>query len=186
MLTRKILWPGMNRNRPEPERIVHTHWASTGAVGREGLVHYDHSSAGILPEYFRLSGFQSLLLLIHFHCGPKTFSNCTEEWHRNRNLRNELVPTMILRTSLSILKLNIKKRSVTSTLFANEGQLNVAVQVKPTNNVFPTLDLNTILSFTSLRCFERVVMSIVWLSDIPVKVRGSFAELTLANIIPDV
>ena len=92
---------------------------------------------------------------------------------------------MISRTSLSILKLN-KKRSVTSTLFANEGQLNVTVQVKPTNNVFPTLDLNTILSFTSLRCFERVVMSIVWLSDIPVKVRGSFAELTLANIIPDV
>ena len=92
---------------------------------------------------------------------------------------------MISRTSLSILKLN-EKRSVTSTLFANEGQLNVAVQVKPTNNVFPTLDLNTILSSTSLRCFERVVMSIVWLSDIPVKVRGSFAELTLANIIPDV
>ena len=29
-------------------------------------------------------------------------------------------------------------------------------------------------------------MTIVWLSDIPVKVRGSLAELTLANIIPDV
>ena len=40
------------------------------------------SQSSLLNIYFRFSGFQSLLLLIHFRCFPNTCSHCTKVWHR--------------------------------------------------------------------------------------------------------
>ena len=51
-------------------------------MGREGLQSF-HT-----PEYLiqiRLSGFQSLLLLIYFCFGQNTFSRCTKVWHTQPN-----------------------------------------------------------------------------------------------------
>ena len=40
------------------------------------------SQSSLLNIYFRLSGFQPSLLLIHFRYGPNTCSHCTKVWHR--------------------------------------------------------------------------------------------------------
>ena len=45
-------------------------------------VWWTKSQSSPLNIYFRFSGFQSLLLLIHFRYGPNTCSHCTKVWHR--------------------------------------------------------------------------------------------------------
>ena len=43
-----------------------------------------HSVPILTPNiYFCFSGFQSSLLLIHFHYSSNTCSHCRKEWHRN-------------------------------------------------------------------------------------------------------
>ena len=56
----------------------------TGVVGREGLGSLSLSS--LINIYFRLSGFQSSFLLIHFCYRPKTCSHYTKKNNNNNNL----------------------------------------------------------------------------------------------------
>ena len=60
---------------------------SAGAVGREGLVNKSQSS--LLNFYFRLSGFQSSLLLIHYNRLLSEYClHCTKVWHRTYPICN--------------------------------------------------------------------------------------------------
>ena len=73
---------------PQPWNKSFTHFEyRAGAVGREGLVNKSQSS--LLNFYFRLSGFQSSLLLIHYN--PLVFEyclHCTKVWLRTYPICN--------------------------------------------------------------------------------------------------
>ena len=45
-------------------------------------VWWTKSQSSLLNIYFRFSGFQPLLLSIHFRYGPSTCSHCAKVWHR--------------------------------------------------------------------------------------------------------
>ena len=65
---------------PQPWNKSFTHFEHrAGAVGREGLVNKSQSS--LLNFYFRLSGFQSSLLLIHYNPLVSEYClHCTRVW----------------------------------------------------------------------------------------------------------
>jgi len=66
--TWKIIWYSLNTNGPGRHKSFTHIKHRAGEVGREGLVNLNPSPHSWI--YFRLSGFQSLLLLIYFRDGP--------------------------------------------------------------------------------------------------------------------
>ena len=67
----------------------------TGKVGREGLGSLYLSS--LMNIYFRLSGFQSSFLLIHFRYRPKT---CPRYIKQNNNNNNLYLYSLLLKNNL--------------------------------------------------------------------------------------
>ena len=70
------------RPRSGTSRSHNEHHA--GVVDLRGFVALNPSLHSlVLKTYFRLSGFHTSLLLIHFRCGPtSTWSHCTIVWNR--------------------------------------------------------------------------------------------------------
>ena len=76
-------WYRVNSNGTEMEKVVHTHRTSCRS-GWSGWFTFGELNPS--PHFwifrFRLCGFQSSLLLIHFRCGPNTCSHRNKVWHR--------------------------------------------------------------------------------------------------------
>ena len=72
----------MNGNRTELEQVVQSHTSNIAPERLAERVWCTKSQSSLLNIYFRLSGFQSSLLLIHFCYGPNTCLHYTQEWYR--------------------------------------------------------------------------------------------------------
>ena len=79
---RVIRYHGMNGNRTELEQVVQSHTSNITPERLTERVWCTKSQSSLLNIYFRLSGFQSSLLLIYFCYGPNTCLHYTQEWYR--------------------------------------------------------------------------------------------------------
>ena len=71
------LWPGMNRNSPDLERVFHIHRASWKRLAERVLS--TKFLFSLLNIYFRLIGYQSSCLIIHFLYGSNCHDNSGTE-----------------------------------------------------------------------------------------------------------
>ena len=73
-----IVWREIAQNWFE---VVHTHQTSFRSSWPGGFAELNPSPHSWILFYLRLSGFQSLLLFIHFCGSQNTCSQCTKVWH---------------------------------------------------------------------------------------------------------
>ena len=88
----------MNGNRTELEQVVQSH---TSNIAPERLAERGwctKSQSSLLNIYFRVSGFQSSLLLIHFCYGPNTCLHYTQEWYRISSICDSPLQTPVRRS----------------------------------------------------------------------------------------
>ena len=71
-----------NYNRTELEQVVQSHTSNIAPERLAVRVWCTKSQSSLLNIYFRLSGFQSSLLRIHFCYGRNTCLHYTQEWYR--------------------------------------------------------------------------------------------------------
>lgn len=71
------LWPGMNRNSPDLERVFHIHRASWKRLAERVLS--TKFLFSLLNIYFRLIGYQSSCLIIHVLYGSNCHDNSGTE-----------------------------------------------------------------------------------------------------------
>ena len=78
----RAIWYSMNSNSTDLEQVVQSHTSNITPEWLAERVWCTKSQSLLLNIYFRLSGFQSSLLLIHFCYGPNTCLHYTQEWCR--------------------------------------------------------------------------------------------------------
>ena len=69
------------------------------------------SQSSLLNIYFLLSGFQSLLLLMHFRYCPNTCSRYTQAWHRTSERSHMWRTTFVIGTSQLLSETEIAPKS---------------------------------------------------------------------------
>ena len=130
---------------PQPWNKSFTHFEyRAGAVGREGLVNKSQSS--LLNFYFRLSGFQSSLLLIHYnHLLSEYCLHCTKVWHRTYPICNAH---------------SIDRRGAVFLRYRNLAKIT-ALKCEHTNASSSVLFLNTKSSFLSFYSNTKSIIPVI-------------------------
>ena len=98
MPVQRAIWYSMTSNRTELEQVVQSHTSNIPPERLAERVWCIKSQSSLLNIYFRLSGFQSSLLLIHFCYGPNTCLHYTQEWYRISSICDSPLQTPVRRS----------------------------------------------------------------------------------------
>ena len=117
------------------------------------------SQSSLLNISFRLSGFQSSLLLIHFRYSPNTCVHCTKVWHRTYPICDGPLPRSVRHSFAPLQKSRRNHRSYMWTealsgmafILAKERSIVVFRNYPRTANVKKSRDQGLAVRFTFVR-----------------------------------
>ena len=136
--------------------VTADNWNRTWAVER---VWWTKSQSTLLNIYFRLSGFQSSLLLIHFRYSPNTSWHFTKVWHRTYPTCDSPLPRSVRHSFAPLQKSRRNHRSYMWTealscmafILAQELSIVVFRNYPRTANVKKSRDQGLAVRFTFVR-----------------------------------